>query len=206
MSEWQRIGEVPVDSGRLVLVDPMNTDDVAEHEGDSALSYELVSNDLGIAVALTFSTGLGDGTYPVWARFEEAGRRRSDRRGPGPVPASSGDRLRAALMAPRRCIGGFGPCSGYAIPARPVAGRTPAPTGIVERRRRGTTRAASTGATGPRSSKATRCATGAARGRPPRRSRQARRRPRAREPGARVLALQPSPRRIPRRPGGQGES
>ena len=72
MSEWQRIGEVPVDSGRLVLVDPMNTDDVAEHEGDSALSYELVSNDLGIAVALMFSTGLGDGTYPIWARFEEA--------------------------------------------------------------------------------------------------------------------------------------
>jgi hypothetical protein len=51
MSEWQRIGEVPVDSGRLVLVDPMNTDVVAEHEGDSALTYELVSNDLGIAVA-----------------------------------------------------------------------------------------------------------------------------------------------------------
>jgi hypothetical protein len=51
MSEWQRIGEVPVDSGRLVLIDPMNTDDVAEHEGDSALTYELVSNDLGIAVA-----------------------------------------------------------------------------------------------------------------------------------------------------------
>ena len=72
MSEWQRIGEVPVDSGRLVLVDPMNTDDVAEHEGDSALTYEVVSNDLGIAVALMFSTGLGDGTYPIWARFEEA--------------------------------------------------------------------------------------------------------------------------------------
>ena len=50
----------------------MNTDDVADHEGDSALSYELVSNDLGIAVALMFSTGLGDGTYPVEARFEEA--------------------------------------------------------------------------------------------------------------------------------------
>ena len=72
MSEWQRIGEVPVDSGRLVLVDPMNTDDVAEHEGDSALTYELVSNDLGIAVALMFSTGLGDRTYGVEARFEEA--------------------------------------------------------------------------------------------------------------------------------------
>ena len=72
MSGWQRIGEVPVDSGRLVLVDPMNTDDVAEHEGDSALTYELVSNDLGIAVGLTFSTGLGDGVYPVEARFQEA--------------------------------------------------------------------------------------------------------------------------------------
>ena len=72
MSGWQRIGEVPVDSGRLVLVDPMNADEVAEHEGDSALSYELVSNDLGIAVAMTFSTGLGDGVYPVDARFEEA--------------------------------------------------------------------------------------------------------------------------------------
>ena len=72
MSGWQRIGEVPVDSGRLVLVDPMNSDDVAEHEGDSALTYELVSNDLGIAVGLIFSTGLGDGVYPVEARFEEA--------------------------------------------------------------------------------------------------------------------------------------
>ena len=57
---------------KRVLVDPMNTDDVAEHEGDSALTYELVSNDLGIAVALVLSTGLGDGTYPVEARFEEA--------------------------------------------------------------------------------------------------------------------------------------
>jgi hypothetical protein len=37
MSEWQRIGEVPVDSGRLVLVDPMNTDDAAEHEGGLGL-------------------------------------------------------------------------------------------------------------------------------------------------------------------------
>ena len=72
MSGWQRIGEVPVDSGRLVLVDPMNSNYVAEHEGDSALTYEVVSNDLGIAVALMFSTGLGDGTYPIWARFEEA--------------------------------------------------------------------------------------------------------------------------------------
>jgi hypothetical protein len=53
------------------------------------LTYELVSNDLRIAVALMFSTGLGDGP------------------------------------------------TGSPSLARPVAGRTPAPTGIVERRRRG---------------------------------------------------------------------
>jgi hypothetical protein len=26
-TEWQRIGEVPVDTGRLVLLDPMNVDE-----------------------------------------------------------------------------------------------------------------------------------------------------------------------------------
>ena len=72
MSGWQRIGEVPVDSGRLVLVDPMNTDDVAEHEGDSALSYELVSNDLGIAVALI--------SRRAWATGPMGSRRVSRRR------------------------------------------------------------------------------------------------------------------------------
>ena len=85
--EWQRIGQVPVDTGRLVLVDPMNLDDVSQHEdavqsrleeededsdSDSAsMTYELVTNGIGVAVALVLSTGLGDGTYPVQARFEE---------------------------------------------------------------------------------------------------------------------------------------
>jgi hypothetical protein len=83
-TEWQRIGEVSVDSGRLVLVDPMNLDDASHHEdavrsrlededSDSAsMSYELVTNEPGVAVALVLSTGLGDGLYPVEARFEEA--------------------------------------------------------------------------------------------------------------------------------------
>ena len=34
MTEWQQIGEVPVDSGRLTLVDPVCADDVARHEDD----------------------------------------------------------------------------------------------------------------------------------------------------------------------------
>jgi hypothetical protein len=74
-SEWQRIGDVPVDTGRLVFVDPMNVDDVGEvvdHEIPESMTYELVTNDHGVAVALVFSTGLGDGVYPVEARFEEA--------------------------------------------------------------------------------------------------------------------------------------
>ena len=79
--EWQRIGEAPVDTGRLVLVDPMNVGDVLDHEDEvldrevpESMTYELVTNDYGVAVALVFSTGLGDGTYPVEARFEEAER------------------------------------------------------------------------------------------------------------------------------------
>jgi hypothetical protein len=83
-TEWQRIGEVPVDTGRLVLVDPMNVDDVSHHEdemhrrfededGDSAsMTYELLTNEHDVPVALVLSTGLGDGVYPVEARFEEA--------------------------------------------------------------------------------------------------------------------------------------
>jgi hypothetical protein len=75
MSEWKAIGQVPIDTGRLVLVDPMNADDVTRHEEDgdpSTLTYELVTNDLGVAVALMLSTGLGDGLYPVEACFEGA--------------------------------------------------------------------------------------------------------------------------------------
>jgi hypothetical protein len=78
-TEWQQIGEVPVDTGRLALVDPMNLDDVIDHIGEvidheapESMTYELVTNEHGVAVALVFSTGLGDGLYPVEARFEEA--------------------------------------------------------------------------------------------------------------------------------------
>jgi hypothetical protein len=34
MSEWQVIGQVPIDTGRLALVDPMNADDVWNREMD----------------------------------------------------------------------------------------------------------------------------------------------------------------------------
>jgi hypothetical protein len=71
-SEWQRIGEIPVDTGRLVIVDPQNVDDIDVGVDDPEGTYGLVANEHGIAEALVVSTGLGDGFYPVEARFEEA--------------------------------------------------------------------------------------------------------------------------------------
>ena len=46
-------------------------DEVIDHEVLESMTYELVANHHGVAVALVFSTGLGDGVYPVEARFEE---------------------------------------------------------------------------------------------------------------------------------------
>jgi hypothetical protein len=73
-SDWQLIGQVPIDTGRLALADPMNVDDVARHEEDQpgSMTYEVVTNDHDVAVAMVLGTGLGDGVYPVEARFEEA--------------------------------------------------------------------------------------------------------------------------------------
>ena len=50
----------------------MNLDDVSFDDLDASMTYELVINEYDVAVALVFSTGLGDGVYPVDARFEEA--------------------------------------------------------------------------------------------------------------------------------------
>ena len=67
----------PSTRGVCVLVDPMNVDEVAHYEADKEvgaiepMTYELVTNEHGIAVALILDTGLGDGVYPVEARFEE---------------------------------------------------------------------------------------------------------------------------------------
>lgn len=76
-TEWQQIGEIPIDTMRLVLVDPMSLGDVmehvevADHEVPDSMTYELVTNDYGVAVALVLMTGVGDGLYPVEARFED---------------------------------------------------------------------------------------------------------------------------------------
>lgn len=77
---WKFIGTVPVDAGCLVLIDPCyllsasptggsNVDPYDEIlDGDALVNdaYQSVGNDSGIV----FSTGYGDGAYPVFARFE----------------------------------------------------------------------------------------------------------------------------------------
>jgi hypothetical protein len=106
MSEWQVIGQVPIDTGRLALVDPMNAEDVSAREmvDPGTLNYEVVTNEQGVGVAVYVSTGLGDGLYSVEARFREGGGSHADRRGPDQVPAASSCRLRVAAMK-RACIG-----------------------------------------------------------------------------------------------------
>lgn len=75
MTEWQQIAEIPVDSARLAVVDPAYVDDVYAFDADREMTYEVVTNDHGIGVAVLLGTGLGDGVYPVEARFEQAAGR-----------------------------------------------------------------------------------------------------------------------------------
>ena len=105
MSDWQRIGDVPVDTGRLVLVDPMNLDDVSRREADEpgSATYELVTNEHGVAVALVILDGPGRRALSGRGAFRGGGGSHADRRGPGPVPSPPGDRLRAAPMM-RVCL------------------------------------------------------------------------------------------------------
>lgn len=94
-SEWHLVGRVSVDTGQLVIVDPMlldgwQPDDLAEVEpvrGRYPLSYSGASSasmsaaragalgaegvDVDLAVAV--STGAGDGSYPVWVRYGDDG-------------------------------------------------------------------------------------------------------------------------------------
>lgn len=73
---WVKIGEVMVDSGQLMLIDPCYVDgrddfhkiDVgAVGEMTIARMFGQVHHNLGVA----FESGYGDGTYPVYAQFKD---------------------------------------------------------------------------------------------------------------------------------------
>lgn len=85
------IGSFAVDSGQAMVGDPCyldqwKTDEGLEwnlegkvgqysYQGASATTLENTGTmELGGGLAVAFSTGYGDGSYPVWAKFDEAGR------------------------------------------------------------------------------------------------------------------------------------
>jgi hypothetical protein len=85
------IGSFAVDSGQAMVGDPCyldqwKTDEGVEwnlegkvgqysYQGASATTLENTGTmELGTNQAVAFSTGFGDGLYPVWAKFDEEGR------------------------------------------------------------------------------------------------------------------------------------
>jgi hypothetical protein len=83
--EWQTIGEVCVDSGHIVICDPYEADDVYERwdtladkrdviddAANGIRSYEL-TNKYCCPIAVVAESGLGNGVYPVEARYEDLG-------------------------------------------------------------------------------------------------------------------------------------
>jgi len=74
--KWVKIGVVGVDSGHLIITDYPNQREVREaHEiiyREGMPKYLQLKFDLGHEGAgVIFSTGLGDGLYPVYARIGE---------------------------------------------------------------------------------------------------------------------------------------
>lgn len=86
-----RIGRIAVDSGQAMVGDPCYLDEwdtnkndewnlegkVGEYsyQGASATTLtDLASGELGFGNAVVFSTGYGDGLYPVYALINDEGR------------------------------------------------------------------------------------------------------------------------------------
>jgi hypothetical protein len=71
---WQVIGEVGIDSGCLVLVDPAYTAYVEgfwERPNLDATLYRVMSpHAVNVQLGVVVPTGMGDGVYPVEGRFE----------------------------------------------------------------------------------------------------------------------------------------
>lgn len=90
--EWELVGRCGVDSGQLMIIDPCYLSDWVDNDcddkvGKSSMSYAgackatlsedmygQLHNKIGIDLAVAFSSGYGDGLYPVYARKNEDGR------------------------------------------------------------------------------------------------------------------------------------
>jgi hypothetical protein len=90
LSELTLVGHFSVDSGQAMVGDPCYLDDWSTNEGDdwnlegkageysyhgaSATTIENNYGELGLAKAVVFSTGFGDGIYPVYAELTDEGQ------------------------------------------------------------------------------------------------------------------------------------
>ncbi len=90
MSDWKKVGEVPVDSGQMMLCDPCYLKDwVHEESWDgeneefknkfsyNGASQKTLSENVGVIgkLAAVSSTGWGDGSYPVYVVEMSGGHR-----------------------------------------------------------------------------------------------------------------------------------
>lgn len=87
----KHIGDFTVDSGQAMVGDPCYLDEwdtnrndewnlegkVGQYSYQGASATTLTDNSagtLGMGTAVVFSTGYGDGVYPVYAQYDEDGR------------------------------------------------------------------------------------------------------------------------------------
>jgi hypothetical protein len=70
MPEWETIGEVMVDSATLAVIDAAYADRIDLLEPWEGFVHPIVSEG-GATLGTLILPGLGDGLYPVEARFED---------------------------------------------------------------------------------------------------------------------------------------
>jgi hypothetical protein len=91
-TNWEYIGECGVDSGQLMVTDPCYLESWVANEyedgiGESNYSYAgackatlseknagQLHNSHGMSIGVAFSSGYGDGVYPVFAKKDKHGR------------------------------------------------------------------------------------------------------------------------------------
>ncbi len=76
--QWEQVGEVGVDSGRLTLTDYQNhptvqfealTERLDEEHYPSVCQIPFEAGHMGAGISVR--AGLGDGVYPVYVRYED---------------------------------------------------------------------------------------------------------------------------------------